>query len=63
LKVMLVSLPVEGRANEELVKYLSDIFSVKKRDIKILKGEKAKRKLVSIPVAAEVFNSITGSST
>ncbi len=57
LKVMLTSLPIEGRANEELVGYLSDIFGVKKREIRILRGEKARRKLVSIPVDQETFNS------
>jgi uncharacterized protein len=60
LKVMLTSLPIEGRANEELVGYFSDLFSVKKREIKILKGEKTRRKLVSIPVDQETFDSIMG---
>jgi uncharacterized protein len=58
LKAMLTSSPIEGRANEELVRYLSDVFSVKKREIKILRGEKTRRKLVSIPVDREIFDSI-----
>jgi uncharacterized protein len=58
LKVMLTSLPIEGRANEELVRYLSDIFAVKKSEIKILRGEKTRRKLISIPVDEETFSSI-----
>jgi uncharacterized protein len=58
LKVMLTSLPIEGRANEELVGYLSDVFSVRKREIKILRGEKTRRKLVSIPINQETFDSI-----
>jgi hypothetical protein len=56
LKVMLTSSPIEGRANEELVGYLSRIFGVRKREIKILIGEKTRRKLVSIPVDQETFN-------
>jgi uncharacterized protein len=59
LRVMLVSSPIEGRANEELVAYLSDVFSVRKREINILRGEKTRRKLVSIPVDQETFDSIT----
>jgi uncharacterized protein (TIGR00251 family) len=58
LKVMLTSSPIEGRANEELVGYLSELFSVRKREIKILRGEKTRRKLVSIPVDQETFDSI-----
>jgi uncharacterized protein len=58
LKVMLLSLPIEGRANEELLGYLSDVFGVRKRDIGILRGEKSRRKLVSIPVDQEMFDSI-----
>jgi uncharacterized protein len=58
LKLMLTSSPIEGRANEELVDYLSDLFSVKKREIKILRGQKTRRKLVSIPVDQETFDSI-----
>ena len=58
LKVMLTSLPIEGRANEELVGYLSDIFAVKKSEIKILRGERTKRKFISMPVEEEAFNSI-----
>jgi uncharacterized protein len=58
LKVMLTSLPIEGRANEELVGYLADIFAVKKSEIKVLRGEKTRRKLISIPVDEAAFNSI-----
>jgi len=50
LRVKLTSLPVEGRANDELLRYLSDIFNIKRSEVKILKGDKDKRKLVSIPI-------------
>ena len=59
MKVMLTSSPIEGRANEELVEYLSRIFGVRKSEIKILRGEKTRRKLVSIPVDQETFNLTT----
>jgi uncharacterized protein len=53
LKVKLTSQPVEGRANEELVEYLSKLLSVRRSDVKIVRGEKQKNKLVSIPVDGE----------
>lgn len=48
-RVKLRTQPIEGKANKELIEYLSEIFGVKKSEIKILKGEKDKRKVVYIP--------------
>jgi uncharacterized protein (TIGR00251 family) len=58
LKVKLTSVPRDGKANEELVEYLSEIFKIKKSEIKILRGEKDRRKVISIPVEESVINSI-----
>ena len=58
LKVKLTSVPRDGKANEELVEYLSKIFKVKKSEIKILRGEKDRRKVISVPVEESVINSI-----
>jgi uncharacterized protein (TIGR00251 family) len=55
LKVKLVSLPRDGKANEELTDFLADFFGVRKADIKIVKGEKDKRKVVSIPVSESEY--------
>ena len=40
--------PVEGKANEALVRLLSDYFGVPKNHIQIIKGTKGKYKLVEI---------------
>ncbi len=48
LKIKLTSPPVEGKANEELIEFLSDTFKVRKSAIKILKGSSSKQKLVFI---------------
>jgi len=40
--------PVEGKANERLIKLLSDYFHVPKGSIHILKGMHAKNKIVEI---------------
>jgi uncharacterized protein (TIGR00251 family) len=55
LKVKLTSLPVEGKANEELVEYLAKVLSVKRSDVRIVRGEKQKKKLVSIPIDGETL--------
>jgi len=48
LVVNLKSSPHEGKANKELVKVLSDYFSVPKTHIDIVSGLKSKNKIVEI---------------
>lgn len=48
-RVRLTSQPVEGKANKELIEYLSEVFGVKKSGIRIIRGEKDKIKIISIP--------------
>jgi hypothetical protein len=48
LKVYLKAPPIEGKANKELIKILAKYFSVKKTNIRIVKGNKSKEKLVEI---------------
>jgi uncharacterized protein (TIGR00251 family) len=58
-KVKLKSVPRDGKANEELIEFLSDTFKIKRSEIKILRGEKDRRKVVSLPVDESVINSIS----
>ena len=39
---------IEGKANKELIKYLSEIFNIKKSSINIKNGEHSKIKLINI---------------
>jgi len=55
LKIKLISLPREGRANEELVETLAAFFGVRKSEVVILRGEKDKRKVVSVPITGDEF--------
>ena len=55
LKVRLISLPRDGKANEELVASLAAFFGVRKSDVVILRGEKDKHKVVSVPVTEGEF--------
>lgn len=40
--------PEHGKANQELIKLLSKFFDVNKREIKIVKGEKSRDKIIQI---------------
>ncbi len=48
LKVKVTAPPVDGKANAELVEFLSDILEIPKRQIEILKGETGRNKSVEI---------------
>jgi len=58
ITVRLTALPLEGRANDELVKYLSETFKVKRSAIRIIRGEKGRRKVLSIPIGPEDLEAI-----
>jgi uncharacterized protein (TIGR00251 family) len=47
-KVRLTAVPVEGAANEALVKLLAEHFAVAKSNIKIVGGKSARRKIIEI---------------
>lgn len=47
-KVKLTAAPVDGKANEALIKILSDYFKVSKSSITIVGGKTAKMKMVDI---------------
>jgi len=48
LKVRLKAPAVDGRANEALIKVLSEYFGVRKNHVKIILGEKSREKVVDI---------------
>lgn len=48
LKVKLTSPPVDGEANEELIKLFSKTFNISKSDIFILSGQTSKTKQIQI---------------
>ncbi len=58
LKIRLAAPPVEGKANQKLIAWLADFFSVPQRDIELKSGETSRRKVVDIidsAVAAETL--------
>ncbi len=48
LKIKLTSPPVDGKANEALINYLSKLLKIKKSSIEIIQGGTSKKKVVSI---------------
>lgn len=48
VRVRIAAPAVEGKANDELVEFLAEFFSVKNRDVTILRGEKGKEKTIQI---------------
>lgn len=48
-RVKLMTPPVDGKANQALVKFLAEELSVAKNKIKIIGGEKSREKIVQIP--------------
>ncbi len=49
LKVRLSALPIEGRANEELIAFFSKNFKIAKSDVDIISGELGRNKRVRVP--------------
>lgn len=48
LKIRITAPPVDGKANNTLIEYLSEIFKVPKSYIKLLKGDTSKYKRIEI---------------
>lgn len=48
LKIKLKAPPVDGKANEALIKFLSEVYDVPKSKIKIIKGLTSRNKMVGI---------------
>ena len=48
LKLKLQAQPIEGKANDALVRYLADALSVPKSAVAITHGQASKRKLVEV---------------
>lgn len=49
LKMKVKAPPVDGKANLEIIRYLSKTLRYKKSEIEILHGETGKKKLLNVP--------------
>lgn len=48
IDVALAAPPVDGAANEELVRFLADVLDLPKKSVRLLRGESSRTKLVEI---------------
>lgn len=48
LKIRLAAPPVDGEANEELIRFLAKLFAVSRQQVTIASGQTSKNKLVRI---------------
>ena len=48
LKVRLAAPPVDGKANAELLRFLSDAFGVPLRNVGLVRGETSRQKVVRV---------------
>lgn len=55
LKIKIHAPPVEGKANEELIRFLAKSWGIKKSEITILSGETGRDKLVEVPDGVDLL--------
>lgn len=48
LKIRLSAPPIEGRANEALLRFIADFFKVALRDVELKQGEQSRHKRVEV---------------
>jgi hypothetical protein len=61
LKIRLAASPVDGAANDALVKFLAALFAVPRRAVRILAGESSRSKLIEIDgVTARAIHDVAG---
>lgn len=48
IKIRLTAPPVEGKANQALVRFLADVFGISPSNIEIISGKKGRKKIVQI---------------
>ncbi len=52
LKIRLAAPPIEGRANEALLRFIADSFSVPLRNVELLRGAQSRHKMVKVTGSA-----------
>jgi uncharacterized protein (TIGR00251 family) len=58
LHIALHAPPVDGAANSTLIKFLAEFFNLPSRDINLLRGKRARIKLIAIPNQPHIQNAL-----
>ncbi len=48
IKVKITAPPLDGRANEGLIEFMSDLFKLPKKNIQLVRGESSRHKVIEI---------------
>jgi uncharacterized protein (TIGR00251 family) len=48
LKIQVAAPPVEGEANDALVRHMAQLFGIPRRDVEVLSGESGRRKAIRL---------------
>lgn len=52
LKIRLAAPPIEGRANEALLRFIAERFDVPQREVELLRGGQSRHKMVKVTGSA-----------
>lgn len=58
LRIKIKAMPIDGKANEYLIKYLADVFGLSKSNIQIISGFTNSHKRINIVADEESIKSI-----
>ncbi len=53
IKLRLRAPPVDGKANDELCRFIAALFAVKRQDVRLLSGESSRQKKIAVRTAGE----------
>ena len=56
IEIGVMSKPVKGEANSEIIKKIAKKFGISKSNVKIVSGEKSRNKVVEITIDSNVTN-------
>lgn len=55
LKITLKTPPVDGKANQELCRYFSELLELPRSSVTLISGQTSRRKRISLPVDPEIL--------
>lgn len=56
LKIKLHALPEKGKANKELIEFLSKFFKIPKTSITLIRGETSRNKTLKVPLSPQALS-------
>ena len=59
LKLRLRAPPVDGKANDELCRFIAVLFAVKRQEVRLLSGESSRHKKIAVKCVGELPAAIT----